>query len=59
MKKYIVTMKEVHNQEMLIEANSPEEALSKVSEGEGTAQSEAYYSYTLDSDEFEVTERKV
>jgi len=57
MKTYIVGVREVHVSHMEVEANSPEEAVKKVVEGEGE---ETYleYSHPLDKDLWTVEEKK-
>ena len=47
MKQWIVKIPEVHETRMIISANSPEQAVALVREGEGE-QLETQYSYTLD-----------
>lgn len=53
MKKYIVTVKEVHNQDVEIRAKNEQEAIKKVSEGEGEELT-LEYSHTLDTDTWTV-----
>ena len=57
MKTYIVGVREVHVSHMEVEANSPEEAVKKVVEGEGE---ETYleYSHPLDKDLWTVEVKK-
>lgn len=55
MKKYFVTVKEVWNQVVEIEANSKEEALKFVSDGQGEyLDGLLEYNYTLDPDVWNV-----
>lgn len=49
MKTYTVTVKQVHDSYVEVEANSPEEAIIKVEQGEGE-EVEFSYAFTLDSD---------
>lgn len=53
--RYLVVIREVHKQEVLIEADSPEEAMAKVQEGEGE-NGELDYDYTLEPDTWDVEE---
>jgi len=55
MKKYYVLVSEVHVSTMEIEAETPEEALEKVAEGEGD-EIICEYSYTLEPDSWKVEE---
>jgi hypothetical protein len=58
MKNYIVRMWEVYVQTVAIEANSEEEAIEKVVEGEGEyINNSLEYSHALDSDLWTVEER--
>ena len=54
--KYIVTMKEVHSQEIVVEAASPAEAESKARGGDGDYANGSTYEYLLDKDAWEVRE---
>ena len=54
--KYIVTMKEVHSQEIVVEAASPAEAESKAAIGDGDYANGTAYEYVLDMDSWEVRE---
>ena len=56
MKKYIVTMKEVHSQEIIVEAASPAHAQSKARDGDGDYGNGSTYEYLLDEDAWEVRE---
>jgi hypothetical protein len=56
-KEYIVSVREVHIQEVLIEADSPEQAIEKVVKGEGE-NLDGEYSHTLDSDLWTVEEKE-
>lgn len=56
MQEYIVTVKEVHKQQIKVFAKSPLDALDLVEEGEGEAFGDAVYDYTLDSDTWSVEE---
>ena len=56
MKKYIVTMKEVHSQEIIVEAASPSEAESKARDGDGDYANGSTYEYLFDKDAWEVRE---
>jgi hypothetical protein len=49
MTSYIIEVPEVHYQQVRVEADSPEEALAKVREGDGDYL-EAEYSHILDFD---------
>jgi hypothetical protein len=53
MKRYCVQMTEVHQQDMFIDAETSEEAIKKVENGEGI-EGELHYDYTLESDEWNV-----
>lgn len=53
--KYLVTTQEVYSQEVLIEADSPEEAIEKVEQGKGE-EGELEYNCTLDHDSWTVKE---
>lgn len=48
MQKYLVTVLEVHSQDVIVEANSQEEAQLKAYEGEGVNMLDSVYQYTLD-----------
>jgi hypothetical protein len=55
MPKYRVVVKEVWNQPIIIEANSPSDAVSLVAECQGQElKDEHAYSYTLEPDSWEV-----
>ena len=54
MNAYIVIIEEVHKQHINIFANTEEEAIARVSEGEGEEDGAPEYSYTLDKDTWEV-----
>lgn len=56
-KKWCVQVLEMHHQDVLIDAATAVEAIKKVAKDKGT-QSELYYDYTLDSDEWVVFEIK-
>lgn len=59
MKKYIVNIREVHLQPIEIEAESPEEAIRLVQDGDGEGDyTNGEYSHTLDSDTWTVEEKK-
>jgi hypothetical protein len=49
MTKYEVQLEEVHNQSVVIEANSAEEAVRLVLDGNGEERGEPVYSYTIDT----------
>jgi hypothetical protein len=51
--RFVVLVKEVHTSHMEIHADSKEEAIEKVANGEGEEVHEEY-SHTLDTDEWEV-----
>lgn len=53
MNKYIVSVKEVWVSDVIIEAESEKDAISKIEGGEGDTL-DSQYSYTLDSDEWTV-----
>ena len=53
MAKYTVLVREVHISHMEVEADSPEEAIEKVKEGEGD-EATCEYSHTLDDDTWSV-----
>ena len=55
MTKYRVLMQEVHWREVFIEANSPENALQKVEEGEGE-RGDTCYGYSLGPYDWKVEE---
>ena len=57
MKKYVVLVQEIHYAHMAIEANSEEEAVNLVRDGEGE-QIELEYSSTNDPDTWNVQEGK-
>lgn len=56
--KYTVTVKEIYDSYVEIEAESPEEALKKVREGEGDEVDQEYHS-TMDSSHWDVSEPHV
>ena len=56
-KKYCVQVVETHHQDVYIEAETAEEAIMLVREGEGEYK-EAHYLETLDSSEWQVYEIK-
>ena len=59
MKKYIVGMREIHIQNVEIEAESPEEAIERVADGEGDfVDNSLEYSHTLNTDTWTVKEKK-
>jgi hypothetical protein len=59
MKKFRVLVREVHIQPTIIEADSKEEALKKVFDGEGELDTQGFeYSHTLDTDTWTVEEIK-
>jgi len=51
---YRVCVKEVHNQYIWIDADSVDEAVRKVQEGEGDELGVAEYDYTLDTEQWTV-----
>ena len=53
MKTYTITVKEVHDSFVEVQANSPKEALEKVKNGEGN-EVDIEYSRTLDSSTWSV-----
>ena len=53
--RYTVTVKEIYDSYVEIEAESPEEALKKVRGGEGDEVDQEYYS-TMDSSTWDVSE---
>ena len=55
MKTYTITVKEIHDSYVEIQANSPQEALEKVKNGEGCEVDCEYHS-TLDSSTWNVHE---
>lgn len=55
MPTFIVGVKEVHVQEVVIEAESEEDAIFMVENGEGE-NGKCEYDYTLDSDEWVILE---
>lgn len=61
MKKFVVTMKEIHSIDIEVEANSIEEAREKVSdmiyEDETGRLQETEYSYMLEPEEWNVEEK--
>ena len=60
MKRFIVTVPEIHYQDMSIEAATEEEAIQKVLDGDGTCVGEPEYAYTLDNkDQFLCSEEGV
>ena len=56
--KYIVLVKEIHTQKVVIEANSKEEAVMRVREGEGDFRHETQYVSTMEPDTWIVEEDK-
>jgi len=56
MPEYIVSVMEVHRQDVQLQADSPEYAVMKVREGEGDFDAVAQYSYTLDPETWTVRE---
>tara|TARA_R100000152_G_C6628511_1_gene76867 strand:- start:395 stop:568 length:174 start_codon:yes stop_codon:yes gene_type:complete len=56
MKRYIVTIKEVHDQEIAVSAESEEQALDKAQGGNGDYVNGSLYQYSLDRDSWEVRE---
>lgn len=58
MKTFIIGVKEVHIQPVRVEADSREEAIKKVAEGEGETLEELLeYDYTLEPDVWTAQER--
>lgn len=57
MKSYTVTVKEVHNSYVIVDAESKSDALKRVEEGEGK-EFQCLYNYTLETDLWEVQENK-
>lgn len=56
-KKFIVAVREIHIAPLVVEARSKEEAIYKVTEGEGEAvEGGLEYSHTFDPDTWTVTE---
>ena len=51
---YVVAVKEVHVQHVSIEADSYEEAISLVNDGDGDEIGEAEYTCTLESDDWDI-----
>lgn len=49
MQRYMVEVKEIHIARCYIEAESPEDAVMKVREGEGDFEKETLYHETMDS----------
>jgi hypothetical protein len=59
LKNYIVNVREVHIQPVLIEASSKEDAISRVANGEGEIIDNALeYSCTLNPDKWTIEEHK-
>ena len=57
MPEYRVKVREVHVQDVIVTADSPEEATAKVQEGEGLyVDNSLEYSHTLDPDTWTVEE---
>ncbi len=56
--KFLVTIKEVHEQIVEIEADNEQQAVEQVAEGEGDYRDDTEYMYTLDPDEWTVEECK-
>tara|TARA_Y100000593_G_scaffold35861_1_gene69997 strand:- start:13 stop:186 length:174 start_codon:yes stop_codon:yes gene_type:complete len=55
-KRYIVTIKEVHAQEIVVSAVSEEQALAKAQDGDGDYANGTSFEYSLDRDSWEVRE---
>lgn len=53
MPKYTVLVREVHVSHMVVEADSPEEAIKKIKDGDGD-EATCEYSHTLDSETWSV-----
>ena len=59
MKTFAVEVKEVWSQVYHVEANTPEEAIRRVAEGQGKIQEQEFeFSDTLDSEYWQVCEMK-
>lgn len=56
MKRYVVTTREVHSQEIVVSAESETEALVKAKDGDGDYGNGSTYEYLLDADSWEVRE---
>ena len=56
MNAYIVTIEEVHKQHIKVFADSEEEAINRVEDGEGEEDGAPEYSYTLDKDTWQAEE---
>lgn len=56
MKKFIVLVREVHVARVHVEADSPEDAIMAVREGDGDYGDETEYSHTLDPEAWTVEE---
>ena len=56
MKRYIVTIKEVHAQEIVVSAASEEQVLAKAQDGDGDYANGTSFEYSLDRDSWEVRE---
>ncbi len=54
MPRFIVQTKEVHTQEMAIEADDADDAKRKVDDGEGKEMGSSDYSYVLDTEYWDV-----
>lgn len=56
MKRYLVHVKELHVQTIVIEADDAADAIDAVIAGEGTYEAASRYLETLDSDTWEIEE---
>ena len=56
MKRYTVTIKEVHEQDIFVSANTEEEAVSKAREGVGDYVDGTRFQYTIDEENWTVEE---
>ena len=57
MKRYVVTVKEIHWQDVFVEAENELEALAKVKEGEGDYYDASDYIETLPIEDWTVSEK--
>ena len=58
MKRYVVTTREVHSQEIIVSAVSDEQAMAKAKDGDGDYVDGSTYEYLLDAESWEVREDK-
>jgi hypothetical protein len=56
MKRYIVTIKEVHEQDIFVSANTEEEAVIKARGGDGDYGNGTRFQYTIDEENWTVEE---